>query len=264
MVAPTANKPSVARQAANRISSLVRDENFARPEVNVGRAERWASIAGGGALTAYGLSRKSLSGYLLAALGGAMLYRGLSGHCHVYDAFDISTADQHRNRNVSIPAGQGVRVDESVTIDRPPEELFRFWRDFSNLPRVMRHVKSATNIQDNRSHWVVLGPAGRDVEWDAEIVMERPNELIAWRTLEGSTVASAGSVHFRPAPGNRGTEVRVVLKYEPPAGKVGAAVAWLFGREPSQEIREDLIQFKATMEAGELATVEGQPRGQCR
>ena len=263
MVASVAQQPSVARRAANRISGLVRDENIGRPAVNVGQIERWASLVGGGALAAFGLSRGKLAGYALALLGGELLYRGLSGHCHLYDALDISTADGHRNRNVSIPAGQGVRVDESVTIDRSAEELFRFWRNVSNLPRVMRHVKSVTNIEGPRSHWVANGPAGLDVEWDAEIIMERPNELIAWRSLEDSQVASAGSVHFRLAPGNRGTEVRVVLKYDPPAGKVGATLAWLLGRAPEQEIREDLLRFKSSMETGEMVTVEGQPRGQC-
>lgn len=263
MVADAAKRPSRARRAANRVSTLVTDQNAARPAVNVGQTERWASIAGGGALAVYGLSRGTWLGLALAGLGGGLLYRGLSGHCHLYDALDLSTADEHRNPRVSVPAGQGVRVDESITIDRPAEELFRFWRDFTNLPRVMRHVKSVTNIHNQRSHWLVMGPAGIDVEWDAEIVMERPNELIAWRSLHGAEVASAGSVHFRRAPGNRGTEVRVVLKYEPPAGKLGAWAAWLAGRAPEQEIQEGLLRLKSTLEAGEAPSVEGQPRGQC-
>jgi uncharacterized membrane protein len=112
-----------------------------------------------------------------------------------------------------------------------------------------------------RSHWVAKAPAGRTVQWDAEIINEIPGELIGWRTLDGADVVSAGSVRFKRAAGGRGTEVRVRLQYEPPAGKVGATVAWIMGHEPSQTIREDLRRFKQLMEAGEVPTIAGQPRG---
>ena len=125
----------------------------------------------------------------------------------------------------------------------------------------MRHLVSVRQLDDRRSHWVAKGPAGRTFEWDAEIINQIANELIAWRTLENASVASAGSVRFKSAGSGRGTEVHVRLQYAPPAGKAGAAIAWLFGKEPSQTIREDLRRFKQLLEAGEVPTVEGQPRG---
>lgn len=216
--------------------------------INVAGSERLASLAGGGILAAYGLSRRSTAGLLLAAIGGALAYRGVTGHCHLYDALGIDTAaDREERRRRPIPAKQGVRIEESTTILRSPEELYSYWRKLDNLPRVMPHLVSVTDAGNNRWHWVARGPAG-NVEWDAELIADRPNELISWRSVEGSTVASAGSVRFRPAPANHGTEVHVSLSYLPPAGKLGAAIAWLAGVDPHIEIREDLRNLKRMME----------------
>src|SRR5262249_30590570 len=141
---------------------------------------------------------------------------------------------------------------------RSPEELYRFWRNFENLPRFMHNLVSVTSA-GNRSHWVARGPLGMHAEWDAEIITEEPNRLIGWRSLEGSEVATAGSVHFEPAPGGRGTQVRIEMKYDPPAGKVGTLIAKLFGESPDRQIQDDLRRFKQLMEAGEIPTVEGHP-----
>jgi uncharacterized membrane protein len=154
-----------------------------------------------------------------------------------------------------------IRVAHAVTINRSPEELYRFWRDFQNLPRFMKHLKSVRAIADRRSHWVAKAPAGTTVEWDAEITEDRPNELIAWRSLEGSDVDSVGSVRFERAPGGRGAIVRVEMRYSPPAGVVGATVARLLGKDPEWQIRNDLRRFKQVMEVGESITTEGQPAG---
>lgn len=151
-----------------------------------------------------------------------------------------------------------------MVINRPPEELYAFWRNFENLPRIMQHLKSVRSTGGNRSHWVAQGPFGSPAEWEAEIITERPNETIGWRSLPGSVVDTAGSVHFQRTPGDRGTEVRVVLKYDPPAGKAGAAIAWLTGAVPEHQIREDLRRFKRFMETGEVPTTEGQPSGRGR
>jgi uncharacterized membrane protein len=148
-----------------------------------------------------------------------------------------------------------------VTINKPAEEVFAFWRNFENLPRFMRHLESVTTEGSTRSHWVARAPAGRRVAWDAEIVEERPNELIAWRSLDDADIRNAGVVEFERAPGGRGTTIRVSLSYAPPGGKVAAAVAKLFGEEPGQQIEEDLRRLKQLLEAGEAPTVEGQPRG---
>jgi uncharacterized membrane protein len=227
---------------------------------NVGTAERVVSVLGGGLLAAYGLRRGTSMGLLSALAGGALVYRGVTGHCDVYQTLGLTSAEH--NERTAIPSGQGVKFEESVTIQRSAEELFAFWRKLENLPSVMKHLVSVREIGGNRSHWVARGPFG-NVEWDAEIITERPNELIGWRSLEGSAVATAGSVHFNKAPGDRGTEVKVVLSYNPPAGRIGSTIAWLTGRDPESEIREDLRNFKCIMETGETPTTHGQPRGRC-
>lgn len=234
------------------------------PAVNVGQAERWVSAIGGGALALYGITRGSLGGIALALLGATLVQRGMSGHCNVYEAIGFDTSESARrseNGNVSVRAGRGFKVERSVTINRPAEELFRFWRDFENLPRFMNHLESVQVTSEKNSHWVAKAPAGTSVEWDAEVYNEKENELIAWRTLEGADVPSAGSVHFEPSAGGRGTIVRVILKYDPPGGALGAAIARLFGENPEQQIAEDLRRFKQLMETGEVATVEGQTSG---
>jgi len=158
--------------------------------------------------------------------------------------------------------GAGViRIAQSVTINRSPEEIYRYWRDFQNLPRFMKHLESVRATGDRRSHWVAKAPAGRTVEWDAEITEDRPNELIAWRSLEGSDVDSVGSVRFERAPGGRGTIVKVDMQYSPPAGRAGAAVAKLLGAGPEWKVKDDLRRFKRLMEVGEIITTEGQPAG---
>jgi len=220
------------------------------------------SAVGGGVLALLGLSRRSLGGLALAAVGGSLVYRGVTGHCSMYQALGVNTADQP-GPATSVRAGHGVKVEQAMTINKPAADLYRFWRTFENLGRFMSHLESVTTQGGNRSHWVARGPMGARVEWDAEVHNERENELIAWRSLDGSEVDTAGSVHFRQLPNDRGTEVRVVLKYDPPAGKLGAAVAWLFGQSAEQQVREDLRRFKQVMEAGEVPTTAGQPRGAC-
>jgi uncharacterized membrane protein len=145
-----------------------------------------------------------------------------------------------------------ILTKRSITIGRPPHELYAFWRNFENLPQFMRHLESVTVISDLRSHWVAKGPAGKSVEWDAEITEERENELISWRSLPGADVFNAGTVRFQPAPGGRGTEVRVELEYDPPFGKLGSKIAALFREEPGAQIKDDLRHFKQVMEIGEI------------
>lgn len=148
-----------------------------------------------------------------------------------------------------------------MTVRRPVNEVYRYWRQFDRLPEFMTHLRSVEVKDNRRSHWVAKAPLGTSVEWDAEVINERDNELIAWRSLEGSTVDTAGSVHFRPV-GDGHTEVFVSLKYDPPAGKVGATVAWLFGQEPGQQIDADLRRFKEMMEAGAAPKLQAQAVGQ--
>ena len=215
---------------------------------NVSNPERWFSVVAGTALAAYGLTRRSVPGVLLAGVGGALAWRGATGHCLIYRSLGISTAlDADGDRSVSVPYGLGVGVEESVTVNASPEVLYRFWRNFENLPRFMSHLQSVKVLDDKRSHWVAKGPIGSDAEWDAEIINEIPNELIGWRSVDGSRVNNAGSVHFIPTRG--GTEVKVILRYDPPAGKLGAAIARLFGEDPARQVAEDLRQFKRLIES---------------
>ena len=151
----------------------------------------------------------------------------------------------------------GIRVEEVTTINRPIDEVYAFWRKFENFPRFMRHLESVQQLSASRSRWRAKGPAGMSVEWEAEMLEPRENEWIAWRSLEGSDVQNSGSVRFQRAPGARGTEVRVQLQYNPPAGVLGKGIAWLFGEEPSQQIHEDLHRAKQLLETGEIPLSEG-------
>jgi uncharacterized membrane protein len=162
-------------------------------------------------------------------------------------ALDVMCAVQ-LSRNGS----HGIHAHCSCVVNRRPEEVYSFWRNFENLPRFMRHLESVTDLGDGRSHWKVKGPAGMEVEWDATIVADVPNEVITWRSLENADVDNAGAVRFEAAPGGRGTIVRVNLEYNPIAGVLGAAIAKLFGEEPEQQLDDDLRRFKQVMEVGEV------------
>lgn len=214
--------------------------------MNVGDTERMASVIGGSALILYGLLRRSWGGILAALGGGALIARGATGHCNMYQALGVSTA-QDRSTQKGV---KGIKVEKSVVINRAPEELYQFWRNFENLPHFMHHLESVKVLDDKRSHWVARAPLGTSVEWDAEIIKEEEDHMIAWRSLPNAEVKNAGSVHFeRDATGN-GTKLKVIVNYEPPAGKLGAAVAKLLGEEPSQQIEEDLNRLKQLMESG--------------
>jgi uncharacterized membrane protein len=149
----------------------------------------------------------------------------------------------------------------AVTIKRPVEEVYAFWRDFTNLPSFMYHLQSVEPAGDGRSHWTARAPAGTTVDWDAEITEDRPNARIAWASVEGSKVGNSGSVAFTQAPGGDGTEVRVELSYDPPGGALGKVAAKLFGEEPQQQISDDLRRLKQVLETGEVVLSEGSPEG---
>lgn len=145
-----------------------------------------------------------------------------------------------------------IRVNRSVVMNRSVEDLYQFWRNFENLPQFMQHLESVEIIDDRRSRWVAKAPAGTTVKWEAEIIDDEPNELIAWRSVENSDIENSGFVLFEDAPGGRGTLVSVALEYRPLGGVLGAAIAKLFGEEPSQQLSTDLRRFKQLMETGEV------------
>lgn len=260
-----ANNPQYStpqHSAARHLESRLSGERAGRYRpINISGNERLISCVGGGALALYGFyrfTRGGLGGALLAVIGAGLVYRGATGHCDFYAAIGVNTA-KGKGRRASVKHGAGIKVEKIVTINKPAEELFRFWRDFENLPRFLNHLESVRVIDRSRSHWS-LAAAGMTVEWDAEIINEEPNELIAWRSLEGAQIPNAGSVRFEKAPDSRGTEVKVSLEYAPPAGKLGAFVAKLFGEEPERQIEEDLRRFKQLMETGEMAWSDGERR----
>jgi uncharacterized membrane protein len=232
---------------------------------NIGKVERPLCITIGGALAVLGLRKRSTLGYLEIALGAEMIRRGITGRSYLYEAFGVQTTAKGQGaESTSVPYGSGIRVDCAITIGKPREELYRFWRKLDNLPKFVEHLASVTMLEPNRSHWVARGPAGRKIEWDAEIINEIANERIGWRSVEGSGVGNAGSVVFKDAPGGKGTEISVHLQYNPPAGLVGAAVAKLLGTDPQKQVQEDLIRFRQLMETGEIITVKGQTSGRLR
>jgi len=200
--------------------------------------QRWATIAGGTAA---------------ALAGGVVAVRAAKGR-------KGEESDGDHSPSASVGHKQGVRVEKTVTINKSAAELYRFWRNFENLPRFMDHLESVQVQDDTHSHWKAKAPAKRSVEWDAEIISDIANEVIAWKSTKAQ-IANAGSVRFRSAPGGRGTEVTVNLEYDPPAGKAGMLFAKMFGEEPTQQVQDALRQFRAIMEAGEVPTTDGQPTG---
>lgn len=242
----------------NGIDSAERWENLRRRElednaVNVGNTERLVSGLAAAAVAAVALRRKRLRPLLLP-LAANLISRAVTGRCPVNRAIGRNSARPGRSRVASVHRGEGVKVEKSITVNRPAEEVYRFWRNLENLPRFMDHLESVTVLDENRSRWVAKAPAGTRVEWDAVIHNEIDDELIAWRSLPGADVNNAGSVHFTPLGSGISTEVLVVLSYEPPAGKLGAAVAKLLGEEPSKQVEEDLRRFKQVMEASERSS----------
>ena len=231
-----------------------------RHAVNITENERILSVLSGGILALAGLKRKSFGGTLLALAGADLLRRGITGHSHIFEWLGVRTAPLGQGaETTSVPYELGIRVDRSITINRPRAEVYGFWRDLTNLPRFMHHVKFVRLTGDGQSHWVVKGPTNRFVEWDAVIHNEIEHELIAWRTLPGSEVDHAGSVRFKDAPGGCGTEIQVELQYNPPAGVVGAVLAKFWGQEPTQQIADDLRSLKRILEAGGISAAVGQP-----
>jgi uncharacterized membrane protein len=177
-------------------------------------------------------------------------------------ALDMMVAQQ-LTRTDAQHAERALEVRKAIAVNRSPEECYRFWRDFQNLPRFMKHLKAVETRGPNHSHWVARGPAGMEIRWDAEITDERENQMISWRSV-GSAVYNTGTVRFQPAPGGRGTVIRVDIRYSPPGGKVSANIAKIFGEEPGQQTYDDLRRFKQMMETGEIPTTHGQTSGRVR
>lgn len=230
------------------------------PRHNVGKADRVVSAAvGAWALMRLGQRRgmlghrRGMLGKALIATAGAMLLtRAATGHSKVYQATGVSSAALHE--------GAGINVETAITVMRPREELYRFWRQLSNLADVMQHVVSVQEMADGTSHWVARGPGDRLVEWDAKLLNDEPNEYLAWESLPGSDIEHAGSVHFTDA-GDKGTEVHLKLRYVPRAMEIGFAAGKVLNKTVQAEVAQDLRRLKHTMETGVDISTAGQTSG---
>jgi uncharacterized membrane protein len=220
--------------------------------INVHPIERVASAIGGGLLAAAGIRRRSRAGGLMTLAGSEMVRRGLTGRCLLYQMLGIRTRSTGQGHaTTSVPYEAGERGRALIQVGRPRSEVYAFWRDLTNLPQFMKHIKSVDVLDSKRSHWVAEGPAGTSVEWDAEIINEIPNQLIGWRSIKGSTVDSAGSVRFKDTRSG-GTEIIVEFQYNPPAGAAGTMVTKLFGRNPQEDLQADLRRLKHHLERAEV------------
>lgn len=245
-------------------SELVPRANVPQPEldplaqqgskgVNVGPWERVVSAAAGLGLIGLGLKGWKFTRLPLLVMGGALMKRGITGQCSSYALLGINSAVKDEQ--------PGVVLHQSITILADRDALYRTWRNLENLPRFMAHVEEVRSLGGDRTQWRVKAPAGTHVTWVARITEERPGERLSWATVPGSSITHSGTVHFRSAPGNRGTEVEVVLHYNAPGGRLGVVLARLLGEEPKQQLAEDLRRLKQLLEAGEVATITSQPSG---
>lgn len=214
----------------------------------------WGSILGGSALLVYGLIRRRKHGFtgtVLAGIGAAVAYRGISAN----DLTDRSLKSLALHTKATTP----VELAGSMTIERPVDEIYGYWRNLENLPRLLRHIESIEPLDGDRTRWTAKLPGGMDLSWTARLLEDRPDELIAWQSIEGTDIYNEGYVTFRPVFDGEATEMHVRIIYRPPAGEVGARIAGFFDKLQQQFIREDLRSFKQLMETGQIPTIEGQP-----
>jgi uncharacterized membrane protein len=241
---------------SNSAEHFARADHRAAQNVNVGDMERAISMALGSGLAVYGLTRGSLRGLLLSAVGAGLIYRGATGHCSMYASLGFDTAADHPA--VGVPAKRGFRIQRSIVINRTPEEVFNFWRNLENLPRIMDHLIEVRENGPKFSHWIAQGPFDHEFEWDAEIINERENQLIAWRSVVGSQVDTAGSIHFTALP-EGGTRLDLALKYDHPLDRLG--IGQLFLGNIESRIDDDLRHCKCLLESA--ATSQSAAPGTC-
>jgi uncharacterized membrane protein len=214
-------------------------------QVNLGFVERWLSVALGAVMVGMGLARGRLPGLLAALGGGYLFYRGSTGRCAVYKMLGLEPA-----------SAIGLEVRGQVSVARNLRDSYAFWKDFTNLPRFMRHLARVEVSTPGWSHWVVRLPAGIELDWHAVIVEDQPEKRIVWRSIPESMMVTTGEVRFAPAPGDQGTEVHVTIHYQPPAGLFGETAARLVRSATARQLQEDLGQFKRLIETGENSSAE--------
>lgn len=235
---------------------------------NIGDGQRVLSAVMGMAFLVSGLSRRNWAGAVKAIVGGGLLYRAASGYCPAFGAMgiDMSSHDRPNRPNDTSRLGRrkvrtdrAMKMQRAIEINRPPDDMYRFWRSLDNLPRILKHLDSVQVIDDRLSHWVVTTiPGAPKVEWDAEIINDVKNERIGWRSLRGADVNNTGSVEFKPTEDGNRTWLTVTLQYEPPGGKFGVALAKLFGEDPNTKLAQDLQRFKEQMETDVFSLAGGE------
>lgn len=215
--------------------------NYGTSVINVSNRERIVSAAIGTYLLTRGLKKFSI---IKTLLGGYLVYRGASGHCPAYSAMQRS---KYTDRQES------VNIKTTLTVNKPRQEVYEFWRKLENLPLFMTHLNSVRELDSTRSHWEAKIPGNVvNISWDAEIVKENDGSLISWKSLPGATVENAGKVDFSDALGGEGTELNVMITYRPPAGQVGSGLAWLLNPVFKNMIQTDIRNFKDYIETGSL------------
>ncbi|HET7230591.1 MAG TPA: SRPBCC family protein [Longimicrobium sp.] len=225
-------------------------------DVNMGRNDRLASVLGGAGLALLGARKRGVAGTLLGTFGAALIARGASGHCPVYQALGASsTAGLPRKRpRAEEDLKPGVSVNTTLTVPATPEEAYAVWRDFTNAPRYMDRIARVEVLDDTRSRWTATGPMGRSWTWESQVVEDSPGELIAWESLPGADLPNRGWVQFVPTGGDgRQTEVRYFVEFDPPGGVIGDAIAHAFHDAPREMVRGDLRRFRALLEAASPA-----------
>jgi len=261
-----------------------------RQQMNVGQLERQLSVAAGAALLLYALINRSRTSLITAPLGAALIWRGQAGHCPVYEAMNINTAQpqstgqgngagqsygygqrnggvqqipiqQQGNQQQSVQHQGSIEIKRSVTINKPPQELYDFWRKLENLPQFMHHLERVEETGEKSSHWQAKIAGGIPVAWDAEITEDAPGRRIAWRTKPDSQVQQVGMVEFKEATGGRGAVVDVAILYTPPGGIIGETFGRLLNGVTAEQVKNDISRFKSLMETGEIPTTEGQSSG---
>jgi uncharacterized membrane protein len=248
MITPQIHRASSALQTAQ--------EGLERVRAGIFVTKRVAWCAGGAFMVTAGLKRKGVSGALLALVGSDLMYRGLGGEGHLYSAVGDAFGRLGNETPRELPYGRGIKVKESVVVHRRAGDLYRIWRDFEVLPAFMPHLSSVEAIDSKRSHWVLKAPAGRAIEWDAEIIADHEGEMIGWRSVDGGVVAHAGSVRFEEVRGGGWTRVVVAMQYNPVGGEAGIAALRLLGSDPRRRIREDLERFREFSESVDLRVVD--------
>ena len=232
--------------------------------VNIGQTERWLSAMLGAGLSVASLLRRDRLSLGLGAASIALLQRAATGHSYLYQLFDITTIEKSPSTISPLEGKRGVRVQRRLTISRSPQELYNFWRDVEMAPLYMPFIETVTKTGERTSHWTAASPTGQTVEWNAEILTEQPGHSISWHVHGQPVTANAGKVTFEPATGGRGTVVTLELDYLQFSGSLQGSIGRMLAHIPEREALETLRRFKELMEAGEIASIQGQPTGEGR